>query len=85
LANTYKMFAASDRLSKAFDELKERFEDEDEAHISVPEDLEAQIKTKLEEKPDITWHQAIRLIRDPDAPDDDDDPEDGFDDDEEAA
>ena len=89
LANTYKMFAASDRLSKAFDELKEQFKDEDEAQTSVPEDLEAQIKTKLEENPDIPWHRVIRLILDPDAPDDDDedndDPDDGVDDDEDLS
>jgi hypothetical protein len=72
LANTYKMFAASDRLSKAFDELKEQFEDEDKEEITVPDDLEAQIKTKLEERPHITWHRAVRLILDPDAPEDND-------------
>ena len=30
LARTYEMFAASDRLSEAFDELKEKLEDESE-------------------------------------------------------
>jgi hypothetical protein len=89
LANTYKMFAASDRLSKAFDELKEQSKDEDEAQTSVPEDLKAQIKTKLEENPDIPWHRAIRLVLDPNAPDDDyadhgDPDDDGVDDDEGA-
>jgi hypothetical protein len=77
LANTYQIFAASDRLSDAFDEMKKKIEDEDEAQIMVPDDLEAQIKAKLEEKPDITWHRAVRLLVDPDAPEDDDaEPED---------
>ena len=48
----------------------------DEAQIKVPDDLEAQVKAKLEEKPDITWHRAVRLIVDPDAEDEDDE-EDG--------
>jgi hypothetical protein len=85
LANTYKMFAASNRLSKDFDKLKEQFKDEDEARTSVPEDLATQIKTKLEEKPDIPWHRAIRLILDPDATEDNDDPDDGVDGDEDLS
>jgi hypothetical protein len=40
--------------------------------ISVPQILEAKVKAKLEKKPDITWHRAIRLIVDPDAPEDED-------------
>jgi hypothetical protein len=63
------MFAASDRLSEAFDELKEKLEDEDQETIAVPDDLEAKVKAKLEEKPDATWHRAIRLLVNPDAPD----------------
>ena len=76
LANTYQMFAASDRLSEAFDELKEELEDESEGTIKVPDDLEAKIKDLLQQHPDITWHRAVRLIVDPDAPDDEDDEED---------
>ena len=71
LAETYKMFAASDRLSDAFDEMKEKLEGEEQKTVKVPDDLKAKIETLLKEKPDITWHQAIRLIVDPDAPDDD--------------
>ena len=83
LASTYQMFAASDRLSEAFDEMKKKIEDEDEdeARIEVPDDLEAQIKTKLEERPDITWHRAVRLVVDPNAPENEDDKDDGDDDD----
>jgi hypothetical protein len=77
LAQTYKLFAASDRLSKAFDEAKEKFKDEsEEASIKVPDDLEAKVAVKLQEQRDITWHRAVRLIVDPDASDDDDDEDD---------
>ena len=38
------MFAASDRLSEAFEELKEELEDETEGAIEVPDDLEAKVK-----------------------------------------
>jgi hypothetical protein len=83
LASTYQMFAASDRLSEAFDEMKKKIEDEDEDEIDVPGDLEAKVKAKLEQKPDITWHRAVRLVIDPNAPenDDDEDDDDGGDDD----
>jgi hypothetical protein len=76
LASTYQMFAASDHLAKAFDELKEDIENEDEAQIKVAADLEAQVKAKLEKKPEITWHRAVRLIVDPDAPEEENDEED---------
>jgi hypothetical protein len=39
LARTYEMFAASDRLLRAFDEMKERLDAESEEQISVPADL----------------------------------------------
>jgi hypothetical protein len=69
LASTFQMFVKSDRLSEAFDEVKEQLGDvDDEAPITVPDDLEAQIRARLEEKPHITWHRAVRLIVDPDAP-----------------
>jgi hypothetical protein len=51
LASTYQMFAASDRLSEAFEELKEKLEDETEEAIGVPENLEAKVKDMLKEKP----------------------------------
>jgi hypothetical protein len=72
LARTYQMFAASDRLSEAFDEVKDELEDEPEAQIKVPDDLETKVNAKLKEKPDITWHRAVRLVVDPDAPEDED-------------
>jgi hypothetical protein len=75
LADAYQMFAASDRLSEAFDQLKEKLEAEDQEEIKVPDDLEAQIEKLLKEKPDITWHRAVRLTVDPDAEEDDDDDE----------
>ena len=80
LAETYEMFAASDRLSDAFDEMKEKLEGEQQKTIKVPDDLKAKVETLLKEKPDITWHRAIRLIVDPDEPDD----EDGKDDDDDG-
>jgi hypothetical protein len=84
LATTYQMFAASDRLSETFDELRKKLEDKTETPIKVPEDLEAKVKAKLEEEPDITGHRAIREIVDPDAPeeeeDDDAEPDDDLDD-----
>jgi hypothetical protein len=76
LKSAYEMFAASDRLSEAFEELKEKLEDESVEPIKVPEDLEARVKNKLQENSDITWHRAVRLLVDPDAPEDEDDDED---------
>jgi hypothetical protein len=71
LARTYQMFAASDRLSQAFDEMKERL-DESEERVKVPDDLEAKVTAMLAEKRHITWHRAVRLVTDPDAPEEDD-------------
>ena len=69
LARAYHMFAASDRLSDAFDEVKEKLEEEtEEAPIKVPDDLEAKVAAELQQHPDITWHRAVRLLVDPDAP-----------------
>jgi hypothetical protein len=82
LTDTYREFAASDRLSEAFDELKERLEQESESPIEVPADLETKVRKLIADKPDITWHHAVRLIVDPDyTPDDDDDQEEGDDED----
>jgi hypothetical protein len=72
LARTYEIFAASDRLAEAFDELKEKLGGEREVPIKVPEDLDAQIRKQFEQHPDIPWHGAVRLIVDPDAVEDDD-------------
>jgi hypothetical protein len=74
------VFAASDRLAEAFEELKEKLEDESEAPIKVPEDLDTQIRKQFEQHPDITWHRALRLIVDPNTLED----ETGKEDDEEA-
>jgi hypothetical protein len=76
LAKTYQMFAASDRLSEAFDELKEKLEDESEESIKAPDDLAAKVKEQLEKSADITWHRAVRLVVDPNAPEDEDDKDD---------
>jgi hypothetical protein len=73
LASTYQMFAASDRLSEEFEELRQDLQDETERRIEVPDDLEAKVKDQLQQHPDISWHRAVRLIIDPDAPDDKDD------------
>ena len=79
LNEAYETFVKSDRLSEAFDDLKEKLEGEDEETVRVPDDLKIKIEKLLKEKPDITWHRAIRLIVDPDAPEheDDDDDDDG--------
>jgi hypothetical protein len=77
LAQAYQMFAASDRLSEAFEDVKEELEDETKEPIKVPDNLEAKVKAKLQEKPDITWHRAVRLIVDPDALQDEEDDDDG--------
>jgi hypothetical protein len=85
LQSTYRMFAASDRLSDSFNQVREKLENQnEETSIKVPDDLEDKVKAHLQEKPDITWHRAIRLIVDPDAPDNEDDEEgEGEEDDEE--
>ena len=82
LAEAYEMFVKSDRLSKAFEEMKEKLEDDDEDPIEAPKNLGAQVKKLLKKYPDITWHRAIELVIDPDAPvkeqnkDEDDDEDD---------
>jgi hypothetical protein len=77
LEDTYKMFAASDRLFKAFEEMKEKLEEEsDEDAVKVPDDLIAKIAEQLEKSPKIPWHRAVRLIVDPDATEDEDDNDD---------
>jgi hypothetical protein len=85
LARAYEMFAASDRLAEAFEELKEKLEDESEAPIKVPEDLDTQIQKQFEQHPDITWHRALRLIVDPNALEDETNKEDDEEDDEDLS
>ena len=73
LKNAYRMFAASDHLSKAFDDLKDKPEYRyAERRTKVPDDLEAKVKAKLQENPSMTWHRAVNLLVDPDAVGDDD-------------
>jgi hypothetical protein len=72
LAITYQMFADNDRLSEAFEEMKSKLEDESEVK-APPKNLEDRVKNLVKQNPDITWHRAVRLIIDPDAPDDEDD------------
>jgi hypothetical protein len=72
LGAAYQMFTASDQLKKAFEDLKNERAAGSEP-IRLPDDLEARVKAKLEEKPDITWHHAVRLLVDPDAADNEDD------------
>lgn len=74
LAQTFQMFAASERLSEAFDELKDSLSDEP---VDVPANLEAKVKAKLKKDPSIPWHHAVHMIVDPEwTPDDDDDADD---------
>ena len=79
LAKTYKMFVASDRLLEAFEELQENLQDE--APITPPADLEAKVRKLLKQRQDITWHRAIRLLIDPDAPEEAEDDAEDLDDD----
>jgi hypothetical protein len=52
LEKTYRMFAASDRLSEAYDEMSEKLEKDEAAKeaIAVPDDLEVKIEKLLKEK-----------------------------------
>jgi hypothetical protein len=69
LKETYEAFVKSDRLSEAFDKMKEEFDDDDnDDPIEAPKNLGAQVKKKMKEQPDITWYRAIELVIDPDAP-----------------
>jgi hypothetical protein len=78
LARTYQLFAASNRLSEAFDEMKEKLEEEsEESTIRIPDDLAAKVAAELQQRRDIPWHRALRLIVDPDADDQDADDDDG--------
>jgi hypothetical protein len=72
IEDTYRHYADSDRLSDIWDEVG----DEERDSVTVPDDLEAKIKDRLEKYPTMTWHRAIRLEIDPDAPDDEDDEKD---------
>ena len=76
LARTYEIFAASDRLSEAFEKLKEKLKDESKEPIKVPKNLEAKIESMFKKFSDISWHRALQLLVDPDAPEDEDDEED---------
>jgi hypothetical protein len=76
LAGTYELFAKSDRLFKAFEDLQEELEDEDAEPVEIPEGLDAKVEKLLKEKPEISWHRAVRLIVDPDLTDDEDDDDD---------
>jgi hypothetical protein len=84
LDKTYRMFAASNRLSDAYDEMKEALKENKEDSIAVPDDLEAKIKDRLQKNPTISWHRAIRLEIDPHAAEeakkDDDDGDEDLDD-----
>jgi hypothetical protein len=79
LHSAYQLFAAGDRLLETFEDAKEKLENETEADglNTVPDDLEAKVKAKLQQKPDITWHRAVRLIIDPDALEDEEDKDNG--------
>jgi hypothetical protein len=83
LAKTYQMFAASGRLSEAFEAARKKLEAETAPPIEVPNDLQTKVAQLLQQRPDITWHRAVRLIVDPDAPDDDKGEDDEHDDEEE--
>jgi hypothetical protein len=76
LAETYQMFVASDRLSEAFDEIKEELENASETPTAIPGDLRAKVGQLLQQNPDVTWHRAVRLIVDPNAPASEDEDED---------
>jgi len=84
LANTYRMFAASDQLGEKFEELEERLEEEAD-DVEVPDDLKAKVEKLLDEKPHINWARAVRLSVNPDAPEDDDDEPEDDDDDEDLS
>jgi hypothetical protein len=48
LARTYQLFAASNRLSEAFDEMKEKLEEgSEESTIRIPDDLAAKVAAEL--------------------------------------
>ena len=87
------MFAASDRLSEAFDELKENLKKpkdeggDDREPIKAPKDLEDKVNALLKQHPHITWHHAIKSIIDPDTlvDEDEEDGEQDLDDDEDLS
>jgi hypothetical protein len=46
------------------------------ASIEVPDDLQAKVEQLLQRQPDITWHRAVQLVVDPNAPQPEDNEED---------
>jgi hypothetical protein len=71
IEDAYRHYADSDRLSDIWDEVG----DEERDSVTVPDDLEAKIKDRLEKNRTMTWHRAIRLEIEPDASEDDEDGE----------
>ena len=68
LAEAYVMFVKSNRLAKAFKEMQDQLEDDDEDPIEAPKNLAAKVKKKLKEQQDNPWYRALELVIDPDAP-----------------
>jgi len=68
LVEAYEMFVKSNRLQAAFEEMKEELENDDDDPIEVPKDLATQVEKLSKKYPDITWHRAVELVIDPDAP-----------------
>jgi hypothetical protein len=83
LADTYRMFVESDRLSDAFEGVQEELKDKSAAPIEVPNDLKAKVEHLLEQRQNITWHRAVQLVVNPESEeleDDDGDGDEEFDD-----
>ena len=67
---------------KKVEELESKVQEETD-NVDVPDNLKTKVEKLLKDKPQITWHRAVQLIADPDAPEDDDADERTGDDDDE--
>jgi hypothetical protein len=65
LAETYCAFHRSHLLREKFEEMAKAFDVEAEA-VEVPDDLEEQVRTILEEHPELRWDDAIQIVLDDD-------------------
>lgn len=63
LAETYRAFHHSQQLREKFEELKKKFDAEDN-EIEIPENLQEKVRAVLDQHDDLRWDDAIRIVLD---------------------
>jgi hypothetical protein len=67
LAETFKAFNRSNQLCEEFEELEQRFEEDE---ITVPKNLGKKVRAILRNNPDLRWDDAVRIVLDDSSLDD---------------